>query len=234
MLFVYFGGDEISVRQAGLKHASDLVAAGAVKEELSGDNFEKGKLVAAISASDLFGSQLVYVLDSPLANSDFSTEVEGHLADLATSPNQFIWLEKSILAPLKKKLEKAGAETKEFKKVASVERFNTFALADALAKKDKKNLWLLYNDAKKQGVAAEEIIGVLWWQLKSLQLAALTASASAAGMKDFPYRKAKDALRNFKNGEVTNLSGSLLTVYHDGHFGRRDIDLALEEWVLGV
>jgi len=234
MLFVYFGGDEISVRQAGLKQVSALVASGAVKEELSSDNFEKGKLVAAVSASDLFGSRLVYVLDSPSLNNDFLEEVENNLADLGTSPNQFIWLEKSILAPLKKKLEKAGAEIKEFKKPATEARFNTFALADALAKKDKKNLWLLYSDAKKQGIAAEEIIGVLWWQLKSLQLAALTANASAAGMKDFPYRKAKDALRNFREGEVVGLSGSLLAVYHDGHFGRRDIDLALEEWVLSI
>jgi hypothetical protein len=51
-------------------------------------------------------------------------------------------------------------------------------------------------------------------------------------MKDFPYNKAKRSLTKFTPGDVTTLSQSLLELYHDGHGGIRDIDLALEEWVL--
>jgi len=103
-----------------------------------------------------------------------------------------------------------------------------------LANKDKKSLWLLFCEAKRNGLSGEEIIGTLWWQLKSLRLAAMTNSASEAGMKDFTYNKAKRALRNFRDGELETLSHSLLLAYHDGHGGIRDIDYALEEWVLGL
>jgi hypothetical protein len=53
-------------------------------------------------------------------------------------------------------------------------------------------------------------------------------------MKDFPYNKAKRSLRNFKEGELEKLSQTLLAVYHDGHGGKRDIDLALEKWTLTI
>ena len=51
-------------------------------------------------------------------------------------------------------------------------------------------------------------------------------------MKEFPYNKAKRSLAQFSPGAVAELSQSLLELYHDGHAGLRDIDLALEEWVL--
>jgi hypothetical protein len=75
---------------------------------------------------------------------------------------------------------------------------------------------------------------MLWWQLKSLRLAALTQSAQEAGMKDFPYNKSKRALPAFAPGEVVTLSQSLLELYHAGHSGQRDMDIALEQWVLAL
>ena len=79
-----------------------------------------------------------------------------------------------------------------------------------------------------------ELIGILWWQLKTLLLAQKTGNASEAGMKDFPYKKAKQALPNFAAGEVESLSLSLLTLYHQGHSGEVDIDEALELWLLSL
>jgi len=73
---------------------------------------------------------------------------------------------------------------------------------------------------------------MLWWQLKALRLAKQTSSASEAGMKDFPYNKAKRALAKFSEGEVEKLAQSLLEVYHDGHAGVRDMETSLEEWIL--
>ena len=88
--------------------------------------------------------------------------------------------------------------------------------------------------ARQAGVSAEEVIGILWWQLKTLRLAAVTKSAPEAGMKDFPYNKAKRALGNFSDGELETLSHSVLRVYHDGHAGKTDIDFALEQFVLSL
>jgi hypothetical protein len=91
---------------------------------------------------------------------------------------------------------------------------------------------VLLQEARQSGLREEEIIGMLWWQLKSLRLALVTNSADEAGMKEFPYTKAKRALSTFAPGEVVLLSQSLLELYHAGHSGQSDMDVALEEWVL--
>ncbi len=91
---------------------------------------------------------------------------------------------------------------------------------------------MLLAEARLAGVRSEELVGILWWQLKTMRLAAVTRSAIDAGMKDFLYNKAKRALGLFKEGEVNELSRSLLELYHLSHQGKRDMDLALEEWVL--
>jgi len=230
MLEVYCGNDVIKVREAAFG-AAEKQAADATLTVLDTDTYVPGALNDAVGATSLFGGGEVYVLDTPSSNDDFATETKALLDAMAASPNSFIILEGSLLAAAKKPYQKHASTFEEIKG-EKAERFNTFALADALARKDKKSLWLLLQEATKSGIAAEEIIGILWWQLKSLRLAALTKTAAEAGMKDFPYNKAKRSLSTFKDGELTTLSHALLAVYHDGHAGTRDIDLALEHWLL--
>lgn len=233
MLQVYYGNDTIKVRENAFAVVSEQEASGVRVHRLDADSFVPGMLQDALGAVSLFGESELYVLDTPSADSEFASEVKDNLAALAESGNQFIVIEGALLAADKKPYQKYATVCEEFKATAG-ERFNAFGMADALLRKDKKTLWLLLQQAKLAGLSEEEIIGTLWWQLKSLRLAALTKNASDAGMKDFPYNKAKGALSKFKAGEVEQLSHSLLCVYHDGHAGKRDLDLALERWVLTV
>jgi len=48
------------------------------------------------------------------------------------------------------------------------------------------------------------------------------------------YQKAKQSLQNFKEGELDELSKSIVSIYHDGHLGRVDLNIALEKWVLDI
>jgi len=195
-------------------------------------NYAPGLIADALGASSLFGGSECFLIDTPADNADLAEEVQENLAAMAESANTFIILEGALLAPAKKTYVKhATTEPQEFM-AEKTERFNTFAMADALANKDRRQLWVLLQEAKLNGLAAEEIIGMLWWQMKALRLAQMTNSANEAGMKDFPYNKAKRSLSKFQDGEVAQLSHSLLSLYHDGHSGVRDIDLALERWVL--
>nr|MBP7119590.1 hypothetical protein [Candidatus Woesebacteria bacterium] len=155
-----------------------------------------------------------------------------NLESLATSTETFVVIEKDLNASDKKQFAKQTDNLNEYKKVGTETKFNVFAMAEALVNKDKRQLWVLLQEAKRNGLSAEEIIGTLWWQLKTLRLAMLTKSAEEAGVKDFPYNKAKRALKNFKDDEIETLSFKLLNLYHAGHAGKCDIDLALEEWVL--
>jgi len=231
MLKLYFGTDRQGVRDGATSFVEANAAPDATVTTLDAQSYVSGQIADALGAASLFGGEEWFVLDSPAANADLAQEVKDNLKEMSESGNTFLILEEALLAPAKKSYAKHAASSEEFT-AAKFDRFNTFAMADALASKDRRQLWVLLQAAKSNGQSAEEIIGILWWQLKALRLASVTNSASEAGMKDFPYNKAKRSLAKFAPGDVTTLSQSLLELYHDGHGGIRDIDLALEEWVL--
>ncbi len=233
MLHVYFGNDTVAVRKKTFAFITSLEDGGYTLERVEAEEYQQGQCANIAGSASLFGGKTVYLLDTPSSDAIFFEEVQSTLELFKEAPDTFVVLEGSLLAPAKKMYGKY-AETIEEIDGASDVRFNTFALADSLSSKDKKTLWIQLQDAKKAGVSAEEIIGTLWWQLKTLRLASLTKTATDAGMKDFPYNKAKRSLKNFKDGELEKLSQSLLSVYHDGHGGKRDIDIALEKWALTI
>lgn len=233
MLHIFFGNGAIGVRQKAFSFAVEKEAEGFVLERIEAESYVQGVCTDIANSMSLFGQKTVYLIDTPSSDALFKDEVEASLQLFKESTNIFVVVETSLLAPAKKVFAKYTDSMEEVTSVTP-ERFNAFSMADSLSSKDKKTLWLQLQDAKRDGLSAEEIIGTLWWQLKTLRLAKLTSSAEEAGMKDFPYNKAKRALHNFKDGELESLSKSLLGLYHDGHLGKRDIDLALEKWTLTI
>jgi len=194
--------------------------------------YQAGELFAAAQGASLFGGVECIVLDTLSENDDASAELLDVLPLLASSPHTFVVIEKKLSADDVKVFSEHADKLTQTKEDAA-QRFNAFALADALASKDKKALWMLLLRAQSEGLTPEEIIGTLFWQLKSLRLAKITKTAAEADMKDFPYNKAKRAAAKFSTEELQILSERLLTVYHKGHLGS-DIDLTLEKWVLTI
>lgn len=230
MLALFYGTDRKAVRDAGKKYTDNVGVSVTVVEE---SNYVPGEVVASVGATSLFGGVECFLIDTPSSDEDFNEEVIASLADMAASTNVFVVLEGQLLADAKKKYAKHATTVEEFT-AEKEERFNVFQIAEALAKKDKKQMWVLLQQARALNIRDEETIGILWWQLKALRLAKLTRNAEEAGMKDYPYKKASQSLRNFKDGEVEVLSRSLLELYHEGHQGKREMDVALEQWVLTV
>lgn len=226
MLAVYFGTDTNAVR-----HAAHAAAAqtGVTPQMLTSEEYEPGQLADQVGGNSLFGETRTVVIDTPA--DVMADELPPLLEAMAASADTFIIIEGPLRAAQKKQYAKHTEEIHEYK-AAAAERFNTFSLADALAKKQKKQLWLGLQQASAAGISPEELIGILWWQLKSIRLAAVTDSAAAAGMKDFPYRKAKSALARFPLAEAEQRSRELLSLYHQGHAGEVDLPVALEHWVL--
>ncbi|MFT7507637.1 MAG: DNA polymerase III delta subunit [Acidimicrobiales bacterium] len=231
MLHLFYGNDTITVRQKAHDFTMEEEKKGMKVARIEIDTYAAGIFADIVGAVSLFGEKTLYVIDTPSGKTEIYDDVIAHLEALATSDNTFVVIEEALLAPQKKKFEKYAAKVEEYKKAAA-ERFNAFGMADSLSRKDKKTLWLQLQDARQANLSSEEIIGTLWWQLKSMRLAKKTNSANEAGMKDFTYNKAKRALGVFKEGELETISRNLLTVYHDGHLGKVDIDIALERWML--
>lgn len=233
MIKVFFGNDLIKAREAARLAVAKEEAKGARVETLDLDHYESGWFNSAATSVSLFEGSSVYVIDHPSEHSDVAEELKEALPALAESAHIFLIVEDPLLAEDKKRWQKHADSLEEYK-LAAKERFNSFALADALAARDRKKLWLLWHEARLNGSAAEELIGILWWQLKSIRLAALANSAEAAGMKDFSYQKARRALNKLPQREAERLSRSLLSLLHDSRLGLTELDLAAERWILGV
>ncbi len=233
MLHVFFGNNTIAVRNKAYAFAMPFEKDDVKLVRIDADVYQPGVVIDSVGAVSLFGEKALYLIDSPSVVSEFRDEVDGLLSALHESSNTFVVIESTLLAAPKKLYSKHADSIEEIT-ADKATPFNVFALAESLSRKDKKTLWLGLSDAKNAGLGAEEIIGTLWWQLKTLRLASLTRSAAEAGMKDFPYTKAKRSLSSFKEGEIEGLSASLLKLYHEGHMGETDIDLALEKWTLTI
>ncbi len=231
MLFVFAGKDAVQVRQAAHKKIGELNKQNDEVERIDADSYMPNIVVDAIESSSLFGGSQIVLIDEPQSDEDLIDEVEKNLKEIGQSDNTFVVIEGVVKAPLKKKYQKHGefieVETKEEKST-----YNVFAFTDALLAKDKKQLWLLLQES--EGVPREEIIGVLFWQIKILRLAERTSSPEEAGQKPFVYNKAKRALSKFKEGEVDALSRSLIEIYHKAHQGEGDMEVMFEEWTLSL
>ncbi|MCF7816185.1 MAG: hypothetical protein K9M10_04250 [Candidatus Pacebacteria bacterium] len=233
MLYVYFGNDVTGVRQKALAFINKLDESGSSVTHITSDLYHEGILSDCAQGESLFGEQQIVLIDTPSDEVTVFDSVFSQLELLGTSKNHFVLIEGVLNAAHKKKVQ-AHATTNEELTAEKKERFNAFLLTDALINRDKKSLWFLLAKAKEEGLTNEEIIGVLFWQVKILRLASLTKSAEEAGQKQFVYNKAKRALGNFKKGEIDEISRTLLSIYHDDHLGKRDAGLKLEQWVLGM
>jgi hypothetical protein len=143
------------------------------------------------------------------------------------------------------KIEKVAEKTQEFVKADKIltkkealalkgEKIDFFEFADALGRKDKKSLWVLFQDALEEQVPAEEIHGIFFWQVKSMLLAQKCKSPIDANMKPYPFQKAREYSRNYKDGELEKISFKLVSMYHEAHRGNEDFHIALESFILSL
>lgn len=236
MLYVFTGSDAIAVRGKAHEFLDARLDEGARAEHITAEDCTADLLRDRAGAQSLFSPEAreAVLIDSPGERPEAREAVLSLAAELAESPNTFVLIESALPAALSRDLKKYAAEYHGIKSAEAAESFNVFALADALARRDKKSLWVLLLRAYGAGLSAEEIIGTLSWQIKTMRLAARTKSASESGLKPFVYTKAKRGLEKFKPAELDLLSRSILEIYHDAHLGKLDADLALERWVLGV
>ena len=233
MLYVFFGTDTTNVRKEAFDFLDILQNEDTEVVKITQADYVSGMITELTQGEGLFGTIQIVVLDTLSEDEIVETEILNNLDLLKDSSNHFILIDGLYDAAHKKKVTKYAEKISE-KKAGKKERFNVFSLTDAFLRKDKKSLWLLLSNAWKEGVSNEEIIGILFWQIKILRLVSKTGSPEEAGQKPFVYQKAKQSLQNFKEGELDELSKSIVSIYHDGHLGRVDLNIALEKWVLDI
>lgn len=236
MLYFFYGTDPDKAREK----AAELVVSLQKKKPDAGlfrvdsEHCTDALLQELAASQGLFSRayivQLVSVFEKPETKEVFLNRLE----EIARSPNVFISLEtdvdkKTLLAVVEVAKKAQSFESKTGKRKPD---FNIFSLTDAFGRRDKKNLWVLFQKALSSGAVPEEIHGILFWQLKSMLLSSGSKSASEAGVAPFVFTKSKNFLKNYSEAELKRLSSKFVSLYHDSHRGIHDFSVALERLVL--
>ncbi len=238
MLTLIIGNDRASLLARREKVAAALLKKNPslVRKIFDADTARREEIEMLIAGADLFGEQSLVVLDRLIGESDMSENIIALAKSFKDSSNTFIIVEDSLPAADLKKISKYADEVIELESKknppAGGERFNTFALTDAVAARDKKLAWQIYRQAREAGIETREIGGVLFWGLKSLALAASEKDALSSGLNPFVYRKAKAALKNWKPGEPIAFANELITLTMNEIQGLAPLDLSLEKFIL--
>ena len=191
-------------------------AAASMTEDLEWEKVSIEEVLAMATTMSLMGDMGSFRFSGALSG----TSAEDFLdiaKDLAASPHQFIFTEEKLLKKVTDNLTKAGAQVVVYptvKKDSGKEggAFDVFSLTYAFAARDRKKLWLLYNEALRADVVPEAIAGILHWKVRDMV--------------------GKGERGKYSKEELQRISSGLVGVYHDSHRGAGELSLLLERYIL--
>ncbi len=209
--------------------------------KIDSENFKLDELEEFIGGQGLFESKQIVFFDNVFENKETKIAILEKIKEIAQSPNAFVFLEEKTDKATVEKMEKSAEKVQEFSLTKSygvaknsAEKFNIFSLADVFGRRDKKNLWTLYQEALSQNIAPEEIHGILFWQLKSILVASQSENVKESGLNPYVFQKSKSYAKNYNEEEIKKLSSALVSVYHDSRRGIHDSSIALERFILNI
>jgi DNA polymerase III delta subunit len=235
MLYVLYGDDNRKLRE---KYQSMLGAILLKKPDLNTIKLLAedviGGLEEFVSIQGLFEKQYIVLIDSLAKDVRVQEVLLAKAAELEVSKNIFIVLENELDKEVLGKLSKATTRVLEFSanKAPARESFNTFVLTDALGKRDRGALWVLYQKALASGLACETLLPLLFWQIKSMLTVATTKAGESTGQKPFVEGKTKGFLKNYSLQELKIISSALILVYHNARRGIEELEVGLERFIL--
>lgn len=244
MLYIFHGSDITK----GVEKSHALIASLRTKrpdaafESISAENWSLSIVEGHLGGQGLFSGKYIVFLDRVTESQYETDEVRNQLVEflavMQESPNIFIILEGKVNAELKKVFDKHAekvvtSDLPATDKWAFEKKFNIFSLADAVGNRESFKAWSIYRQAIDNGIEVESIAGTLFWQVKSMMLASNASSATEAGLNPFVFGKTKKAASNYSSQEMQDLLGKIITIYHDGHRGMNNLELAFEKLLLG-
>lgn len=247
MLYVFHGTDTRSV----ITKATALVTSlRAKRPDASYVRVEAGNWTSSIieehlGGQGLFSNKYIILLDRVTENAEAKEQMADCINLMQESTNIFIVLEGKLNAELTKVFDKGAEKVVICDNVASKisqglnagkdgGNFNIFALADAVGERNSFKAWSVYRQAIDNGTEPENIVGTIFWQLKSMAVATSGNSAGETGLSPFVYSKAKRAAGNYSADELRTLTEKFITLYHDGHRGKVDMELGVERVLLAL
>lgn len=176
-------------------------------------NATKEMLLDYAMERSLFGESTTVVFENILKKEDISLSPD-ELSKLKDSKTVVVFLEEKLLAvDSKKYIKYATIEDFSTQIVKQAPKMNMFSIADAFARRDKINTWILYRDAVTLGAQPEEISGIIFWKIKNMVL---------------------NGTKSFSQDELKSQSSELVSLYHKAHRGESDFVIGLEQFILSA
>lgn len=119
-----------------------------------------------------------------------------------------------------------------------VDKYNPFAICDAIARKNKVQAWILFQKAALSGIPAEEVFWKIVWQIKNLLLIKSLSKlqdiniVQESGLHPYVVKKTMSAINNFTEKELQNYSSELVKLYHNARRGLQDFPTGLERLLI--
>jgi len=229
MLYLFVGDDVVRAKEEALKRAKGYEV---VRVGEGGESF--GNVGGYLGQSGMFATKVALVLDRPLDSAEGKELLFEQGDALVDSASLVIAIAEDMTATEQKKLPK-GVKVEKFEtKIKTAEEVppSVFALTDLYAAGDRKGSWVTYRKLIESGAQPEEVHGALAWAVRGMILAAKTKTAEEAGMKDYPYRKAKGAVQKIGIVAAENASRQLVQLYHDARMGKGALEDLLEVFLL--
>lgn len=120
------------------------------------------------------------------------------------------------------------------------EKYNPFAICDAISGKNKTKSWIIFQKAILAGVPAEEVFWKIAWQIKNLLLVKKLSRirginlAKESGLKPYPLKKAMSSAGNFTEKELSDYSSELINLYSGARKGKADFLIGLEKFLVNL
>ena len=181
--------------------------------KMNSDNWNETSIQEYASGQGLFESKYIIFLDRLCEDKKIKEDFLTQMKSLGESANIFIILESKLDKVSIGKIEKKSEKTQEFiLPEKKKEEYNAFALADALGKRDRKNLWVLYRKAIDKGEAPEALHGMMFWKVKTMLVGGFVGA--------------------YSKEELYTLADRLVTVYHDSRRGVHELETGVEGVIL--
>lgn len=203
----------------------------------------------SIFGQGLFEKKYIVFFDNIFSSPDWREKIIDRIKEIAESNNIFIICEGKLDKKTASLIEKNAVKSQEYKTDNKGDKvlessfgdnfnkkteFNIFSLAEALGEKRFSDLWLGIKRANSFGIPAEQIQGILFWQIKSIIMSIKCSLPEECGLKPFVYSKAKNMSKRWNEKEIQNCLLDLLMIYHKSREeGGERMELGLEKWVVG-
>jgi hypothetical protein len=196
------------------------------------DNYDDEKINELIESQGLFVLKNIILL-SGIFSDIKSDYFEKNLKKINESENIFIIVEKEIKEDLLKKINDLGVKIQQFSVQKKIEKKDNrlFEIADLFGRKDKKELWIKYQDLLNS-FDSVEILNIIWWQLKSIISAKKSENCSDSGLAPYVYTKSKSFSKNFSTQELEDLIEKINLIQNESFFDSEIIKPKLENLFL--